>query len=95
VYYWIEGLTVVSYRFKASVRIVPRKTWYSMDRNKMTAGGFVQKSTRHRTAIRGETLNLATDFAPTQRYLWEGGGVKVPDATLFMGESAVYKASTR
>jgi hypothetical protein len=50
----------------------------------MTAGGYSQKSRRYRTAVRGETLNLATDFLPRERYWWEGNGLKIPDAKLFM-----------
>jgi hypothetical protein len=35
-------------------------------------------------AVRGKTLNLVTDFGPKQRYWWEDGAFKVPDAKLFM-----------
>jgi competence protein CoiA len=84
VYYWIEGLTVVSYRFEPSFKTVPRTSWYAEDGKKMTVGGYVQKSKRYRELVRGDTLNLTTDFGPTQRYWWEGNGVKVPDAKLFM-----------
>ena len=31
-----------------------------------------------------KTFNLATDFIPRNREWWEGGGIKVPDAKLFM-----------
>lgn len=84
VYYWIEGLTLVSYHFDPSHKTIPKKSWYSEDGEKMTAGGYSQRLKRHRTAVREETLNLATDFAPRQRFWWEGGGLKVPDAKLFM-----------
>lgn len=84
VYYWTEGLTVVSYHFDPHFKSVPRKTWYSPDGKKMTGGGYSQRSTRHRTAVRGQTFNLATDFEPKQRYWWEGNGIKVPDAKFFM-----------
>lgn len=85
VYYWLRGLEVVSYRFQASHRSVPRKSWYGEDGRKMTGGGHTRRLKRHRAAIRGETLNVATDFAPRERLWWEGGGIKVPDAKLFMG----------
>jgi 8-oxo-dGTP pyrophosphatase MutT (NUDIX family) len=39
VYYWVEGLTVVSYHFDPHFRSVPKKSWYSEDGEKMTAGG--------------------------------------------------------
>jgi competence protein CoiA len=84
VYYWIEGLTVAGYRFEPSYKTVPKRTWYSTTGRKRTAGGYCSKSKRHCTAVRATTLNLATDFGPKQRYWWEGNGVKVPDAKLFM-----------
>jgi hypothetical protein len=84
VYYWIEGLTVVSYRFDPAFKSVPKKSWYSEDGEKMTAGGYSQRQKLHRTAVREKTLNLATDFSPKQRYWWEGEGLKVPDAKLYM-----------
>lgn len=84
VYYWTEGLNVVAYSFEPHTRIAPRKTWYSPSGKKMTAGGYSTKSKRHRTPVRGDTLELATDFIPKERYWWEGNGVRVPDAKLFM-----------
>jgi competence protein CoiA len=84
VYYWVEGLTVVSHYFDASFKSVPKKSWYSEDGKKMTAGGYNRKSKRHRTAVRGQTFNLATDFEPRGRYWWQGNGLKVPDAKLFI-----------
>ena len=84
VYYWIEGLTVVSYRFDPAFKSVPKKSWYTEDGDKITAGGYRQRLKRHRTAVREKTLNLARDFGPKQRYWWEGNGLKVPDAKLYM-----------
>jgi competence protein CoiA len=84
VYYWTQGLTVVSYRFDSHFKTLPRKTWYSEDGEKITGGGYSQRSKRYRTAIRGKTLNLTTDFAPRDRDWWEGNGFKVPDAKLYV-----------
>jgi competence protein CoiA len=84
VYYWTEGLSIVPYHFDPNHKSVPQKTWYSEDGKKMTGGGYSRRSARYRTAVGGEVLNLATDFVPMQRYWWEGNGVKVPDAKLFM-----------
>jgi competence protein CoiA len=84
VYYWVEGLTVVSYHFDPHFRSVPKKSWYSEAGKKVTAGGYSQRLKQHRTVVREHTLNLATDFAPKQRYWWEGEGLKVPDAKLYM-----------
>jgi competence protein CoiA len=84
VYYWIEGLTVVSYHFDPHFRSVPKKTWYSADGDKITGGGYSRRLKWHRTAVRGSTLNLVTDFVPRNRDWWEGNGLTVPFAKLFM-----------
>lgn len=84
VYYWKEGLEVVSYTFEPNVRSVPKRTWYGRNGKPMTGGGYSHRLKRVRTAVRGSTLNLATDFAPKQRYWWEGNGVKVPDAKIYI-----------
>jgi hypothetical protein len=31
-------------------------------------------------------LNLVTDLAPKQRYWWQGKGVWIPDAKLFISQ---------
>ncbi len=84
VYYWTEGLQVVTYAFEPSLKSVPQKTWYARDGRKMSGGGYARRFKRHRTPIRGETLNLATDFVPKERYWWQGDGFAVPDAKLFI-----------
>ena len=84
VYYWIEGLTVACYNFEPSLKSIPRKSWYSKDGKTINAGGYSRRSKRCRTAIRGETLNLANDFAPIDRDWWEGNGITIPFAKLFM-----------
>jgi len=84
VYYWIQGLNVVSYHFDPNIKTVLRKSWYSQDGKKMTGGGYSRRSKRYRAAIRGRTFNLATDFVPRERNWWAGGGLKIPDAKLFM-----------
>jgi competence protein CoiA len=89
VYYWLEDLTVISYRFRSSVTSVPKKTWYSKDGKKMTGGGYSQRSRRFRTPVRCGTFNLVRDFAPKERFWWNGNSVTVPDAKLFMDISAI------
>lgn len=84
VYYWKDGLTVISYEFEPSLKSIPRKSWYDTNGRKQTAGGYSVRSKRFKAAIRGKTFNLATDFVPRNRNMWEGGGVTVPDAKLFM-----------
>jgi len=84
VYYWKQGLEVVEYTFEPSVKTIPKTTLYSKAGKKITVGGYALRSMRFRTPVRGKTLNLASDFGPRLRYWWEGGGIKVPDARLFM-----------
>jgi competence protein CoiA len=84
VYYWTEGLTVVSYRFEPHLKSVPQKTWYSLKGKKMTGGGYSRRSKLHRTVVREATLNLATDFVPRERDWWKGNGLTVPAARIFM-----------
>ena len=84
VYYWLEDLKVVSYHFDLNFRTVPKTSWYSKNGDKMTGGGYSRKSKRYRTAVRGAAVNLATDFVPKQRYWWEGNGLKIPDAKLYI-----------
>ena len=75
VYYWIEELSIASYRFEPSLKSVPQNTFYSAKGEKITAGGYSRRSKRHRTAVRGDTLNLVRDFVPKERDWWEGNAV--------------------
>jgi competence protein CoiA len=86
-YYWLEGSTVASYSFEPHFKTVPKRSWFTPDGRKMTAGGYGQRSKWHRTAIRGDTLNIATDFGPQQRYWWRGNGFALPDAKLFVSKA--------
>jgi competence protein CoiA len=86
VYYWVERLSIVPYQFEPKHKTVPQKTWYSKDGKKMTGGGYSHRSKRYRTSIRGKTLNLVNDFIPCERDWWEGGGLTIPSAKLFMGK---------
>lgn len=87
VYYWMEGLSVASYRFDPYVRRVPAKTWYSRDGKRMTGGGYNRQSERFRMPVQENVFNLATDFAPKEREWWNGGRFTVPSAKLFMERS--------
>jgi len=88
VYYWIEGLTVASYHFDPGFLTVPRTTWYSKNGSKLSAGGYSKRSHRFRSAVRGETLNLTTDFIPKDRDWWEGSKMTIPFAKLYMHRSS-------
>jgi competence protein CoiA len=83
-YYWLEGSTVASYSFEPHFKTVPKRSWFSPDGKKLTAGGHGQRLKRHRTVVRGDTLNIATDFGPKQRYWWQGDGFALPDAKIFI-----------
>lgn len=85
VYYWIEGLKIVSYHFDPYLKHVPKSRWYGNDGDEMSAGGFSKRSKRHRSPVRGEVLRLAKDFVATQREAWEINGLKIPHGKLFMG----------
>ena len=87
VYYWIEGLSIASYHFEPSLKSVPKKSWFSKDGKKMEGGGYSHRSERYRTVVRGETLNLVKDFVPKERFWWEGNGLSIPDAKLFIASS--------
>lgn len=83
VFYWIQGLEVVSYTFEPNFKTIHRKTWYSEGGKKMTGGGYGRRSRRYRTAIRDRILNLATDFVGRDRDWWEGQGIVIPPAKIF------------
>jgi competence protein CoiA len=84
VYYWTEGLSIVSYHFDPHLTSVPQKSWYSPKDKKITAGGYSRRSRRYRTAIRGRTFNLAADFGPRNRDWWEGKEITIPAAKLYV-----------
>ena len=94
VFYWLDGLNVVSYHFEDCLTAVPMKSWYRADGRRVTARGYFKRLKRHRKPVRGKTLNLAQDFEPKQRYWWEGGGFKVPDAKLFIAKRKHQDVST-
>jgi competence protein CoiA len=89
VYYCIEGLTVASYHFDPHFRSIPKTSWYSPKGKKMTGGGYSRRLKRHRTAVRDATLNLATDFVPRKRDWWEGNGLTIPAAKIFMHRNQI------
>jgi len=84
VYYWTHGLNVVSYHFDPSHRTIPKTMWYSENGKKMTAGGYSRRSKRYCTPVRGRTFHLVTDFGPRNRDWWEGKGITVPAAKLYI-----------
>ncbi len=47
---------------------------------------YSRRSKRHRTAIRGRTFNLAADFGPRNRDWWEGKGITIPAAKLYVDQ---------
>lgn len=84
VYYWIEGLNIVSYHFDPYLKYVPKSNWHSEDGEEMNGGGYSKRSKRHRSPVRGKVLNLAKDFVCKERERWEEGGFVIPDSKLFI-----------
>jgi competence protein CoiA len=83
VFYWLNGLNVVSYHFEPCLKSVQEMSYDSRNGKRMRAGGFTRRMKRYRKPVRGKTLHLVNDFGPQERLWWEGGGIKVPDAKLF------------
>jgi competence protein CoiA len=86
-YYWLGGLNVASYSFEPHMKSVPKRSWFSPSGKKLSAGGYAQRSKRHRTAVRGDALNIAKDFGPKQRYWWQGNEFTLPDAKIFVSKT--------
>jgi len=84
VYYWESGLSIACYEFEPSFQAVPKTTWFNQNGIKRNGGGYSKRSKRYRSPVRTRTLNLTKDFGPKERFWWEGNGIKVPDAKLFM-----------
>jgi len=87
VYYWLRGVEVLEYRFEPTFRVLPRTMWIDNKGKPRRAGGYVRRAVRFRTPNRGKTFNIVVDFEPRNRFWWEGGGIMVPDAKLFIAES--------
>lgn len=76
VYYWVEGLSIVPYRFETIFK--PGNG--SRDKT------LPKKVKRHRRPVRGKRLNLLTDFKPKTRASWETALFDIVAAKLFMEE---------
>jgi len=84
VYYWLRNLEIVSYRFEPCLKNTSPKAWYGKNGEKVSSRGFTRRLKQSRTPVRERKLHLVRDFAPKHRYWWEGNGIVVPDAKLFM-----------
>jgi len=84
VYYWLKGLTVVSYSFEPYLSHVPETSWFRPDGKRMLAGGYNHRSKRYRTPVRGPDLDLSRDFIPQEREWWKGGDLTIPFAKLYL-----------
>ena len=62
VYYWLGQTTVVPYHFDPGHVHVPARTWYDPRGKKKSARGYSRRSLRWIRPVRGQTLNLLTDF---------------------------------
>jgi competence protein CoiA len=86
VYYWIEGLKIVSYHFDSYLKHIPASNWYSEDGEEMNVHGYSKRSKRYRSPVRRDILNLAKDFITKERESWNGKDLKIPNAKLFTGK---------
>jgi competence protein CoiA len=71
VYYWLEGLTVRPFHFRA---YYSRASGRTRDYDKLARG---------RVPLGGPALSIADDFTPRQRPAWAGEGLQIPAARLF------------
>lgn len=91
IYYWLEGLLVVSYHFAPYYTFVEETSWYGEGGEEMSAGGFDRKSKRYRTPVRGKTLNLLTDFVSHDRDEWQSQDLTIPRAKLYVDRYPKFK----
>lgn len=84
IYYWLKGLSVVSYNFAPHYTHVPENYWYGEGGEEMSAGGFDRISKRYRTPVRGKTLNLLTDFIRKERDAWQSRDFTIPCSKLYI-----------
>lgn len=87
VYYWHRGLEIASYHFEPCLKSTRASSWYDRDGERQVSKGFTRRMKRWRTPVRNRILHLLRDFEPRTRSFWEGSGVVVPDAKLFMEKS--------
>ena len=84
IYYWIGGLSVVSYHMAPYMNYVEESQWYSPDGEEMNAGGYERFSKRYKTPVRGRTLDITKDFFTTNLDPWSGGSITVPRRKVFI-----------
>jgi competence protein CoiA len=94
VYYWLNSLTVACYHFDPHLIPVPETVLLSPTGKPKIVGGYSKRSKRFRTATRGKTFNIVTDFKPNWRDGWAGGGLIVPRALIFMDDHFSSSSST-
>jgi competence protein CoiA len=83
VYYWKGGTSVVPYHFAPAHLHVKKRAWHTPGGRMKRGGGYIRLSKRYKTAIRGDTLDLLTDFAARERDWWKSGDTEIPPAKLY------------
>jgi competence protein CoiA len=83
VYYWLGQTTVVPYHFDPGHVHVPARTWYDPRGKKKSARGYSRRSRQWIRPVRGQALNLVTDFNARDREWWKGGDTEVPPSKLY------------
>jgi competence protein CoiA len=78
VYYWLHDLTVIPYRFEPHFRAGGSPYAQAGEQD------FKRQSKRYRTPVRGEELDLTTDFFPKDRDAWDSPIFKIAPSKLYM-----------
>lgn len=94
IYYWTEGLSVVSYHMAPYTIYVEGREWYSSEGEEMSAGGFKRISKRYKTPVRGRTLDIAKDFRRADQDEWSSSHLTIPRRKIFIDRYEKPKLST-
>jgi competence protein CoiA len=84
VYFWVQGLSVVSYNFEPHFKNVPKTNWFSPRGSKLNVSNYPRRSKRYRTPIRGRVLNLVKNFVGQNRAPWTAGDLMIPRSKLLI-----------
>ena len=89
-YYWRGQTTVVPYHFDPGHVHAPARTWFDPRGNKKSSRGYSRRSLRWIRSVRGQVLNLLTDFNARNRDWWKGGDMEIPPSKLYCDFKPVF-----
>jgi competence protein CoiA len=84
VYYWTHGLNVTPIHFSTYRKWIEETTWYESGGYEQSAGGYLKAQKRQKRVIRGEAINIAQSFKPTDRDQWSGGDIFIPKCKILI-----------